>query len=196
MSIIYCDIDNTIFDFEREARSLLRDLALESDDKRLLRASYTRWDEWSCLSDLVGSEITKIVVDKIHSDEFIDESVIDYTCIDVLNRIDRREHSLRFITNRDLSCQGATEEMLSNYGIIFDCLICTKGEKKFFTANGQYLIDDRPKNLIDFVYGQGRDRFGFGLLTDWNRNLTDVDRVYLSPDWRGLGKYFEEFEII
>ena len=62
----------------------------------------------------------------------------------------------------------------------------------------QYIIDDRPKTLVEFVYDSNWQkettpaRKGFGLFCEYNRALTDVPGIYLAPNWTLLEKYIEE----
>jgi hypothetical protein len=63
----------------------------------------------------------------------------------------------------------------------------------------QYIIDDRPKTLVQFIYDaqwlHGRlrqPRLGFGLAFPFNQNLTDVPGVYLAPTWGGIRYYLKQ----
>jgi hypothetical protein len=77
-------------------------------------------------------------------------------------------------------------------------LICTEEDKLPLIVNCKYLIDDRPKTLVQFVYDNNwygkmiDERKGFGLFYEYNRSLTDVPGIYLAPNWALLEKYIEE----
>jgi hypothetical protein len=75
-------------------------------------------------------------------------------------------------------------------------LICTLDDKMPHVDDCQYIIDDRPKTLCDFVYdfnwksmNRPWPRKGFGIFGDHNRSLTDVPNIYLAPNWTLLRQY-------
>lgn len=196
--VVYCDIDSTIVDFCPQALRIIVELALERKDDRLLRAAWncTGWSEFKGPLDMCGDKVWQEVIDKAHSDHEIESRpLIDKDCVSVLNKI-ASIYTLIFISNRRPDSYKATRRWLENQGFEnWAGLICTTRNKNNHMKNGRYLIDDRPKTMVEFLYDHRKtdqkERKVFSLITDYNRNLTDIPNIFLAPDWSGLDHYFK-----
>lgn len=77
-----------------------------------------------------------------------------------------KSHHITIATNRDPSVDEFTKEWLQKKGIPFDDYVNTKKEGKG-AISGHILVDDYPKNLIDFSVG---GRLGILFTQPWNEN--------------------------
>lgn len=111
------------------------------------------------------------------------------------------EHELLYISNRATERYAATADWLFQWDFPDGKLICSHDDKQQAMVHCQYLIDDRPKTLVDFVYDYHwrakhgpnmNTRKAFGLMFEYNRGLTDIPNVYLAPTWKGIGHYLVE----
>lgn len=106
-----------------------------------------------------------------------------------------KEHDIFYISNRAPKSQDATEEWLFDLNNFPKAeVICIMEDKQPYLVDCQYLIDDRCKTLVEFVFNKewvGRKRQAFGLAFPYNQNLTDVPNIYLAPTWLGLKFYLE-----
>jgi hypothetical protein len=117
-----------------------------------------------------------------------------------VNELADAGYRLLYVSNRDPSTTRVTEEWLIDQGFPIDVqeVICTMKDKKELIQNCRYLIDDRPKTLVDFVYDYEwrrpnvPERKAFGLMFEYNRALTDIPNIYLAPTWGGLRYYLED----
>jgi hypothetical protein len=122
--------------------------------------------------------------------------------VTTLRKIFSAGNDIIYISNRSDSAYDATYEWLQAHGFPqAKSLVCTTENKRPFIEDCQYIIDDRPKTLVEFVYDydwqrhewDGRlNRVAFGLFCEYNRALTDVPGIYLAPNWTLLEKYIEE----
>lgn len=201
MAKVYCDIDETIYPFSSLARQVWSELAHKRRDDSLLRGAYVAWQDWRSPKDVCGSKTWQEVIDICHSDFMILSRVPYKGAPKVIRRLSN-SHDVVFITNRNQKAKDATAKWLDQWGFQYKDLICTTDDKQEFMSDGNYLFDDRPKSLIEFVYNFAWQlytqpkRKGFALLTDYNRNLTDVPNIYIAPSWWGIEKQLEKEEII
>ena len=121
---------------------------------------------------------------------------------DTIRALWREGASILYISNRDEKSEKATYEWLKQHKFPIEenskaCkLVCTMEDKLELVSDCQYIIDDRPKTLVEFVYDydwqhdhEGEQRQGFGILSPYNENLTDIPNIYLAPSWAGLNYY-------
>lgn len=211
--MIAVDIDSTLYDFATPARQAFLDLALRHGEKEeYFRGGYQSWVEWRSPADVCGPEAFNEVLDIVHSPEIIRAQTPYPNSIEVLREV-ACEHELFFISNRSSKSVAPTEEWLWD---IYDYpegeLICTMEDKQPYLSECQYLIDDRAKTLVQFVedfhwkytYGSistpdsdtSDERKAFGLLFEYNRNLTDIPNIYLAPTWSGIAYYLRRAGVI
>jgi 5'(3')-deoxyribonucleotidase len=200
LSKVFCDIDNTVYPFDSLARRIWIELAHEKEDDALMRGAYMPWVEWRSPKDVCGQEIWEDVIARCHSDRHILNQVPYKNCVRTLRKL-AKNHDIVFISDRRQGAESVTRKWLKQWGLPFQELICTH-QKEIHWGTGDILIDDRPRALTDFVYSfsyqlrHSKPRKGFALLTDYNRNLTDIPYIYLSPNWFGLEKVMLEQELI
>jgi hypothetical protein len=199
---IAIDIDSTLYDFASLACQTMGEIAEERGDERLRNAAYsTTWTEWRTPIDLAGEEAWNEVVDRCHKPEVILAQRAYVGAREELWDLDDAGHELVYVSNRNPSTFDATDAWLAVWAFPEGKLLCHSEDKLMSIRDCQYLIDDRPKTLVGFVYdsgpwpdqdGWGGNRRAFGLVTPYNRNLTDVPGIYLAPSWPLLGRYLRE----
>ena len=197
-STVAVDLDNSVYDFGSLAQEMIIKIALERGDKALQAAAYSTWNEWRTPNDILDEE-WQTIVDMCHRDHIIRTRVPYNHCVNTLRKIFDHGNDIVYISNRAESTYDATFEWLRMHGFPqADSLICTTEDKVSHLHKYQYIIDDRPKTLVEFVYdniwkeNSIYDRIGFGLFCEYNRALTDVPGIYLAPNWILLEKYIEE----
>lgn len=195
MSIIAIDIDSTLYDFETPFRQAFLDLALESGVKEYFRGGYQSWVEWRSPTDVCGLDAFNQALDLVHSpDVILTRQPYDH-CQEVLDILHDAGHSLMYVSNRKAEVEQPTLDWLLFHNFPEGELVCTVDDKLIHMSECQYLIDDRPKTLVEFVYSRhwgGPPRKAFGLLFEYNRALTDIPGVYLAPTWAGIRYYLSE----
>lgn len=214
MAKIAVDIDSTLYDFEKLARNQFLRLSQERDDKSLFMGTYHPWVEWRSPADSCGLDAWLEVIGRCHTRENIltqqpfDGSVD--TCWDLIES----NHDLMYISSRDEGCYKATRNWLKacNYPAA-DSLVVCGSDKSEHLADCQYLIDDRPKTVVEFVHNHswdssplersdGRDvrverqRLAFVKAYPYNQALTDLSNIYLGPTWDALRYYMEKKGLI
>ena len=195
------DIDDSLYDFNSLAQEMMSKVAVDRSDKVFQSGAYSTWNEWRTPSDLLDDEWQEII-DMCHRDHVIRSQMPFKHSVTVLRKIFDQGHDIIYISNRSESAYDATREWLQMHGFPQSgSLICTTGEKSQHITDCQYIIDDRPKTLVEFVYNYNwkyddilgtKPRVGFGLFCEYNRALTDVPGIYLAPNWVLLEKYIEE----
>lgn len=200
MSKVAVDIDSTLYDFMPPMRQAFLDLALERGDKEsYFRGGYQSWVEWRSPTDVCGLDAFVEALARVHSDDVIlSRQPFDHA-VEVTNEI-AEEYDIVYVTQRNSSCFEATWEWLMESGFPEGDLKLTDSDKSEALVDCQYLIDDRPKTLVEFVYDplwrpvatDVGSRKAFGLLYEYNRALTDVPNIYLAPTWWGLKFYLIE----
>jgi 5'(3')-deoxyribonucleotidase len=154
MATIAIDIDSTLYDFETPAREAYLKLAHETGDKTLFRGAYMPWTEFRSPVDVCGPEVFSKVVEMCHDDDVILDQTPFSGAVETVNALHENGHSILYISNRATESRNATQEWLAKWGfpLIETKLFCLMGDKKPHIADCQYIIDDRPKTLIDFIY--------------------------------------------
>lgn len=195
---IAVDVDDTLYGFGELAREKWIEYALEKGDKSLMRGAYCEWGEWRSPSDVVSLDIWLEIIDRCHEDSVILRQTPFKGSVETLNELSDDGYELLYISNRRPDSEPATRMWLVEQGYPQTAnLICTSADKAPLVRDCQYLIDDRPKTLVQFVYdyhwrhlhGEHVERKGFGLFGEYNRALTDVPGIYLAPNWELLRRY-------
>lgn len=202
MTVIAVDIDNTLYSFEYAARKAYLDLAHKRGDKTLFKGAYNPWQEWRSMSDVCGDEICGQVISLVHSPEVINQQRPYPECRDVLHELADAGYELRYISNRHPDSREVTAEWLEDFRFPSGELFCTFEDKIPLVKDCLYIIDDRPKTLVQFVYDRDwpaslfRPRIGFGMAFPFNQALTDIPGIYLAPTWGGIRYYLQDKEIL
>jgi len=215
MSKVAVDIDDSLYDFGGLAQEMIVQLAAETNDKRLQKAAYSTWNEWRTPNDFLEGE-WQTIIDMCHRDHVIRSQMPFKNAVTTLRKIFSAGNDIIYISNRSEDAYEATYEWLQAHGFPqAKSLVCTSEDKAPFIADCQYIIDDRPKTLVEFVYDYKWkeeineivnlafdvsmnlphtrfNRVAFGLFCEYNRALTDVPGIYLAPNWTLLEKYIEE----
>jgi uncharacterized HAD superfamily protein len=203
---IAIDIDSTLYDFETPFRQACLDLAFERDDKeKYFKAAYHSWVQWRSPADLDETIFAEALA-RVHSDAVILSRTPFENAVDVVSKL-AEEHEVFYITNRDPDCHAATHAWLVKHGFPnASMLICTMDNKALHLKDCQYIIDDRPKTMVEFVYdrmwstydpckgecSEDKERKAFSLMFEYNDSLTDIPNVYLAPTWAGIEYYLTE----
>jgi hypothetical protein len=197
-SKIAVDIDDSLYSFNDLAQEMMTQVTLQNGEDLFQRGAYSSWNEWRTPADLFQNEWQSII-DLCHRDHIIRSQIPFKNAVTTLRKIFDSGNDIIYISNRSESAYDATYEWLQAHGFPqAKSLICTTENKASFIADCQYIIDDRPKTLVEFVYDYNwREeatvaRKGFGLFCEYNRALTDVPGIYLAPNWTLLEKYIKE----
>lgn len=203
MSLIAIDIDSTLYDFATPCRQAFLDLALKHGDKEeYFRGGYQPHVEWRSLADVCGLDAFAEALEIVHSPSVILEQQPYVGAQEVLQDL-VEQHEIFYISNRASGSYAATKKWLFDLHDFPEAdLICTMDDKIPYLAECQYLIDDRAKTLVHFVHdfqwqythgalAEENQRKAFGLLFEYNRNLTDIPNIYLAPTWAGIRYYLE-----
>lgn len=215
MARIAIDCDSTVYDFETPAREAFTKLAEERNDKSLLRGAYDPWTEWRSPADVCGLEVWLDVIELCHRDEIILAQRPFNGAVETCQALADEGHDLMYISNRATESAQATHDWLFDWGFpLTDGILegeeyhsghllkVLSTDKKPLLKNCQYLIDDRPKTVIDFIYDydwqnehgpmHGDDslvRRAFVIAYPYNQALTDIPHIYLAPTWSGINQY-------
>lgn len=203
MSKVAVDIDDSLYNFNGLAQEMMTKAAISSGDKVFQSGAYSTWNEWRTPNDMLESE-WQYIIDMCHEDDVILEQTPFKNAAATLLRIFNAGNDIIYISNRSEDAYDATYRwLLANHFPMADSLVCTTNNKAEYIEDCQYIIDDRPKTLVEFIhdfqwkltseaYGKPNPRVGFGLFCEYNRALTDVPGIYLAPNWTLLEKYIEE----
>jgi len=210
------DIDSTLYDFETPFRQACFDLAFDKEEKdkeTYFKAAYHSWVQWRSPADIDDRIFTEALA-IVHSDDVIKSRPSFEGAVRVCNHISD-EHEIIYLTNRNETCTDATDVWLKGQGFPVGTLICTMEDKAQFLRECQFIIDDRPRTLVNFVtdfkwqremefwnmygwneYANRAPRKGFSLMYDYNDNLTDCDNIYLAPTWGGIAHYLHKTGVL
>lgn len=201
MARIGVDCDDTLYSFTALARNVLAKRAAESPNTQYMGAAYALWPEWRTPVDLLGLGTWLDVIDECHSDDAILAQIPYPGASEALWELAEQGHELVYLSSRNERCHTATSYWLGASRMPDGVLTCTGHDKTEHLAQCQFLVDDRPSTLVRFVYDfDWKNRFGsqngkkerkaFGLMTDFNRSLTDVPGISLAPNWNLLRHHF------
>lgn len=209
MSNIAVDIDSTLYDFETPAREAFFKLYEKYDDKSLFAGAYNPWTEWRSPADACGIEKWLEAIALCHDRDAILAQVPFSGAVATCQALQDEGHHLLYISNRATEASEPTQAWLDEWGFLGENteVLALMGDKKPHMAKCQYLIDDRPKTVIEFIHDHdwynknvvsrvdavGRpdpqERIAFVKAYQYNQNLTDVPNLYLAPTWAGLNYY-------
>lgn len=211
MTKIAIDIDSTLYDFATPARQAFLDLALKHGEKEeYFRGGYQSWVEWRSPSDVCGPDAFMEVLDIVHSPAVIMDQPPYPGAAETIRDL-QDDYEIFYISNRDPEAAEATEQWLSAHNFPEAELIAMMDDKQPYLSECQYLVDDRAKTLVEFIYNfnwqytwgsvqqEGEKKYqrkAFGLLFEYNRNLTDIPNIYLAPTWSGIAYYLRKHGVI
>lgn len=213
------DIDDTLYSFGSLAREVISDIAVQTQDDNLIRAAYAPWTEWRSPPDFMGLDVWLDIIERCHTDEMIWAQTPFKGSYNCLWNIINSGHDIIYISNRREDSYGPTASWLELCGFPYKndfdengdslkdrvSLVCTTGDKHKYLTHCQYMIDDRPKTIVEFVYdydwknkygSRELPRKGFALHREYNAALTDVPGIYLAPTWDLLEKHMTKKGIL
>lgn len=224
MARIAVDIDSTLYDFETPAREAFLTLAEKYNEPSYRQGAYHPWTEWRSPTDVCGLEIWLEAIALCHEADAILQQVPFAGSVDTCQALQEEGHHLLYISNRATEAQDATEQWLEEWGFLGanTNVLALTGDKKPHMAACQYLIDDRLKTCVEFVYDyeyrrdlqqsmqtkgiwpdEDRDTFieankrrAFVKAYQYNQAATDVPGLYLAPTWSGLNIYLEKHGVL
>lgn len=215
MATVAVDIDSTLYDFDTLAREAALKLWLETDDEVYRRGIYYSSEDWRAPAELMGVERwVNHVIARCHDDEMILKQTPFAGASETCYALVEAGHKVVYISNRKTETESATRQWLVANGFLpyggdnsRSKLVVTEGDKRPFIKDAQYLIDDRLKTCVEFVYdydwqfafGQrgfmkgpyNKDRRAFVLKYPYNQNATDIPGLYVAPTWAGLNVYLQ-----
>lgn len=203
MDKIAIDIDDTLYPFSNVAKDALFRLAHEKRDKSIFGAAYSGATQWRMPTDIAGVDTWLEAIGLSHHPDVISEQQPYIGAADTIKALWKSGHQIMYISNRSERATKATHEWLKKNGFPIPEqskaieLVCTMEDKLELMEKCRYAVDDRPKTLVEFVFDYdwkhdhpNEQRKGFGILSPYNENLTDVPNIYLAPSWAGLNYYF------
>lgn len=200
MATVAIDIDDTLYSFNNLAREVFVDVALEEGDKRMQRGAYCAWTEWRTPADVTDGNAWARIIERCHSGPNICRQTPFPSAAKTLQELVREGYELHYISNRSHDSLKDTMWWLEQHDFPVGSVTCNMDAKLPQVRDCQYIIDDRPKTLVEFVYDFGwkhrygsenaaMQRKGFGLHTPYNAALTDVPGIKLAPNWKLLRQY-------
>jgi hypothetical protein len=215
MAKIAIDLDSTIYDFETPAREAFTQLAEKHNDPGYLRGAYCAWTEWRSPADAHGLDAWMEAIALCHDADVISQQRPFDGAVETCDALWREGHKLLYISNRATESLDATSTWLSDWGFLHDDdkVVCMMEDKRPYIEDCQYIIDDRPKTVVDFIYDyEWRHRMetvwddhgenmkwedfwdrncrrAFVKAYPYNQNLTDIPHLYLAPTWLGISAY-------
>lgn len=209
MTKIAIDIDSTLYDFDTPAREACFRLWKETGDEDFKKAAYHTSGEWRSYPDILGLDKWLDVIDLVHSPEAIANMEPFSGVTDVVQELFDAGHQILYISNRSADTLNDTYGWLDDWGLLGGPndkaeLVVTSGSKAPYLASYQYLIDDRVKTVVEFVYdydwtnrigsnaSDNRKRHAFVKGYSYNINLTDVPGCSVAPSWDGIRHYLEK----
>lgn len=203
MANIAIDVDNTLYSFDLECREAFFEMALDKENKDYLRGAYAPQVEWRSLGDVLGFPALAEAIEIVHSRTL--EQTPYKGAVKTVQQIAEKGHKIKYVTTRDEKHAEITEGWLAKYHFPEAPVYCSNEDKTEFISDCQYIIDDRPKTILNFIYDydwksewqrEDNQRKAFGLWFPYNQNLTDVRNVLLAPTWRGINYYLERKGIL
>jgi hypothetical protein len=213
MATVAVDIDSTLYDFDTLAREAALALWLETGDETYRKGIYYSSEDWRAPAELMGVEHwVNGVIARCHDAEMILKQAPFPGAVETCQALIAEGHSLIYISNRKTETEAATEAWLTTNGFLDSFegegnthLVITEGDKRPFIRNAQYIIDDRLKTCVEFVYDfewqsfygergyikgpTKKERSAFVLKYPYNQNATDIPGLYVAPTWAGLNVY-------
>jgi phosphoglycolate phosphatase-like HAD superfamily hydrolase len=223
MATIGVDVDSTLYDFETPSRDAALKLWQETGDDGFKEAAYHPWTEWRSPADvLMGDDGVPHrwleVIGRVHEDDSILSQRPFTGAVETCQALMEAGHKLIYITNRKAHTEAATEQWLRQNGFMSYVplsevyatgspaeLVVTEGDKSPYLKKAQYLIDDRLKTCVQFVYDYewqfyngerdavkgpaNRDRIAFVKAYPYNQNATDIPGLILAPTWAAINVY-------
>jgi hypothetical protein len=209
MATIAVDVDSTLYDFETPSRDACLKLWQETGDDAYKEAAYHPWTEWRSPADVLGVEKWLKAIAVVHEANSILRMEPFLGAVETCQALVASGHSLIYITNRAAHTESATYEWLDGNGFLDDSektsLVVTEGDKRPFIKDARYIIDDRLKTCVQFVYDYewqfyhgeiGRvkgeanmDRLAFVKAYPYNQNATDIPGLILAPTWSAINVY-------
>jgi hypothetical protein len=224
MTRIAVDIDSTLYDFETPAREAMLKLYYETGDDKYKEGAYHPWTEWRSPADVIGLERWLKAIDLCHDADVIEAQRPFDGAVETCRALVENGHDLLYISNRRSETEDATRSWLDDQGFLcgdiprvredqFVAVACVMGDKKPYMAECQYLIDDRLKTCVEFVYDydwreglynsydgpdldgdfntyvKAGERKAFVKAYPYNQAGTDIPGLYVAMTWAGLNEY-------
>jgi hypothetical protein len=213
MARIAVDIDSTLYDFETPAREAMLKLYYETGDDKYKEGAYHPWTEWRSPADVIGLDKWLKAIDLCHDADVIEAQRPFDGAVETCRALLDAGHDLLYISNRATETEEATRRWLEDQGFFgtgmmpHDHLgeadmIVLMGDKKPHMADCQYLIDDRLKTCVEFVYdydwnhkvhtdkyNRPQPRKAFVKAYPYNQAGTDIPGLYIAMTWAGLNEY-------
>lgn len=170
MASIAVDIDSTLYDFETPARDACLQLWQETGDLKFKEASYHPWTEWRSPADVLADADGSVqrwldAIALVHDSDAILGMQPFKGAVETCQALVEAGHKLIYISNRATETEFATRQWLANHNFLIDeegpndktigwktKVVVTTGDKTPFIKDCQFLIDDRLKTCIQFVY--------------------------------------------
>lgn len=189
--------DETLYSFDEEVREAFFEIAIERNDKSILKAAYSNNQEWRNLVDH-NKALAYEAIERVH--EQATSQIPFKNSIDVVNRL-AEQHTIKYVGSRFKKHYDNTKSWLNYWDFPEGELFCVEhtDSKHNYFRDVQYLIDDRPRTIVEFINDtswKGDQRLAFGLWRQYNQNLTDVRNILLAPTWRGLEYYLERKKVL
>lgn len=221
MATIAVDIDSTLYDFEDAAREAMLKLYQKTGDIAYKRGAYHPWTEWRSPADAMTDDSGSIhrwleAIAICHQPEVILAQTPFPGAVETCQALLAQGHDLIYISNRAEESTDATVKWLTQWAFldVFGVpdhgeatVVCTSKDKGPFMRGCQYLIDDRLKTAVQFVYDyqwEDRRRRGFPMNIvpegdhkrkafvkgyEYNQAGTDIPGLYIAMTWAGLNEY-------
>lgn len=220
MAKIAVDIDSTLYDFETPAREAFFKLWEETGDTAFKEAAYHPWTEWRSPNDVLGTERWLEAIALCHEEDVILGQTPFKGAVETCQALANEGHDLLYISTRDTESTDATDKWLERNGFYNTAesggnidLSCSFEDKIPLVRDCQYMIDDRLKTVVQFVYDiewlngltasydgpdvdgsydeywEAHRRRAFVKAYPYNQGATDIPGLYLAPTWAGLNVY-------
>jgi hypothetical protein len=218
---IAVDIDSTLYNFDTIAREACLKLWQETGDDKYREGVYYSSEHWRSPADTLGIDRWLRAIGLCHDDEMILQQKPFAGAVETCQGLIRAGHEVIYISNRKTETESATEEWLWAKGFLLGGtnadLVVTTQDKTPYIAHCQYLIDDRLKTCVEFVYsydwqygmkaavkavrdngGQAEElkRRAYLLQYQYNQNATDIPGCYVAPTWAGLNVYMQRHGVL